>query len=56
MVEKVGTVATSGGGERGCVTVVDPEGIVEVEIVIGFVREVDEPLLVRAGVCGLRNR
>ena len=37
VVEKVGTVATNDGGDRGCATVVDLGGIVEVESVNGRV-------------------
>lgn len=49
-------MATRGGGDSGCAIVVDPEGIVDVEIVIGEVNEdVDEPL-VKAGICWFRNR
>lgn len=46
VVVKVGTVATSGGGERGCEIVVDPEGSVDVEMVIGDVKEDEDGLLV----------
>lgn len=56
VVEYVGTVATSGGGERGCATVVEPEEMLDVEIVIGEVSEPDEELLVRVDVGWFRNR
>lgn len=44
VVVNVGTVATRGGGERGCEMVVDPEGRVDVEMVIGEVKEDDDGL------------
>lgn len=56
VVVKVGTVATSGGGDRGCEIVVDPEGRVDVDIVMGDVKEDEDGLLLRTGFCGFRNR
>lgn len=57
VVQKVGTVATRGGGDSGCAMVVHPEGIVDVEIVIGDVNDdVDELLVKEVGVCWFRNR
>lgn len=44
-------MATRGGGDSGCATVVDPDGSVEVEIVMG--------LVVNVGVgvgCWFKNR
>lgn len=46
VVVYVGTVATRGGGERGCDMVVDPEGRVDVEMVIGDVKEDEDGLVV----------
>lgn len=49
-------MATRGGGDSDCAMVVHPEGIVDVEIVIGDVKEHVDELLVKVGVCWFRNR